>query len=620
MLNNKYCKLSGYLLLAIVIILISLYSFYSFSYTNKYYPNVKIGEINLGGKNFTEAKALLEAQAVLVKDQDLIVKGEKSDWRIPAVNLKVNYDIDKSLNSAYKIGRDKSIWQNFKTRIVLLFSSKTLIATFSYNIAEIENLVIGVNQKLTTAGQDATLIIKDGIVEVSAEKTGQEVNNGLLNEKIISTIGYLNKNRQVEVPISQYLPKIKSSDLETAKNEVTRIIKTPINLKWENKNYQFSSQDIGEWLEFSTVITNKTAKLNTAQAKEIAASFSYSFNQRRIEASIASLGKDINQDPIDAKLNISSGKVTVFQSSEDGYELDEEKTATEIANILSMRQKVAGVNSENNNDTTSELDLSVKVKKPAISNDTVNNLGIKEMIASGTTSYAGSPDNRKYNIVLGAGFLNGTLVKPGEVFSMMTTLGAVTESRGFRQELVIKEDRTEPEVGGGLCQVSTTLFRAALNSGMEIVERSNHAYRVSYYEPPVGMDATVYDPSPDFKFKNNTDGYILIQSKISGNNLTFEFYGTKDGRKVEISDPVTYDEEQPGDPIYTEDPSLAPGEEKQTEKAHVGCKASFHYKVTALDGQILTEKTFNSTYVPWRAKFLRGPALPEGSSEQNQTT
>lgn len=619
LLNNKYFRLSSYALLAIVLIVIVLYGSYVVSYNDKFYPNVKIGEINLGGKNLEQAKTLLEEKAVLARAQGLEAKGENLNWRVDAANLKVNYDIEKSLSVAYKIGRDKSIYQNFKTRVALVFSSRTLIATFSYNHAEIEKLTADINQKINVSGQDATLKIVDNEVQVITENVGKEVDNNLLDGRIISVIGYLDNNRTVEIPVKQYIPKVKSSDLDTVKNEIARVIKTPIKLKWENNVYQFSSQDIGSWIEFSTVNKDQaTGSWKTVHAAEKVFSFSYLFNQKRIEASIAGLGKDINQDPVDAKLTIASGKATVFQSSEDGYELDQIKTATEIANILSARQKVAGVSSEENLSSVDELELSVKVKKPAISNETVNNLGIKELISTGSTSYKGSPENRKYNIALGASFFNGVLIKPGETFSFMGTLGNVTEARGFRQELVIKEDRTEPEVGGGLCQVSTTMFRAALNSGMEITERSNHKYRVSYYEPPVGMDATVYDPSPDLKFKNNTNGYILIQSKIIGTTLTFEFYGTKDSRKVEISDPTLYDITDPGEPIYVEDPSLAPGEVKQTEKAHQGAKASFYYKVTSQSGEVITEKTFNSVYSPWPAKYLKGPDLPPEENNPNQ--
>jgi vancomycin resistance protein YoaR len=188
-------------------------------------------------------------------------------------------------------------------------------------------------------------------------------------------------------------------------------------------------------------------------------------------------------------------------------------------------------------------------------------------------------------------------------------LGKIDASSGYLEELVIKDNRTTPEFGGGLCQVSSTLFRAALNAGLNIVERQNHKYRVSYYEPPVGMDATIYDPAPDFKFQNNFGSFIYIQSKIAGTKITFEIYGTKDSRVVEISAPVLGDIVDPGAPVYVETDTLAPGEKKQIEKAHQGATARFDYKVSK-DGQVIQQTTFVSKYVPWPERWLVGKGTP----------
>ena len=180
-------------------------------------------------------------------------------------------------------------------------------------------------------------------------------------------------------------------------------------------------------------------------------------------------------------------------------------------------------------------------------------MGLKELIGTATTSYAGSPSNRRYNIANGTKYLAGKLFKPGEEFSVVKSLGAVDATTGYLPELVIKENRTTPEYGGGLCQVSTTLFRAALNAGLKITERKNHSYRVSYYEREVGpgLDATIYLPSPDLKFLNDTPGWILIQGTVNNakSEVTFELYGTNDGRRSVVGKPVVYDITNPPDPI-----------------------------------------------------------------------
>jgi vancomycin resistance protein YoaR len=163
--------------------------------------------------------------------------------------------------------------------------------------------------------------------------------------------------------------------------------------------------------------------------------------------------------------------------------------------------------------------------------------------------------------------------------------------------------------GGGVCQVSTTLFRAVLNAGLPITERQPHAYRVSYYEQDIGpgFDATVFLPSPDLKFKNNTPSYLLIQTKVDQVNkkLTFDIYGTSDGRKVEISPVRIWDKQPPPPDLYQDDPTLPAGTIKQVEHKSWGAKVAFDYKIVRGE-EVLSEKTFYSVYRPWQAVYLRG--------------
>ncbi|MCK4919362.1 MAG: VanW family protein, partial [Candidatus Pacebacteria bacterium] len=164
---------------------------------------------------------------------------------------------------------------------------------------------------------------------------------------------------------------------------------------------------------------------------------------------------------------------------------------------------------------------------------------------TGESNFAGSPSNRRHNITVGAAKFQGVLIGPDDTFSFNTALGNVGPKEGYLPELVIKKGETIPEYGGGLCQVSTTTFRGAVLAGLEITERKNHAYPVQYYAPQ-GTDATIYPPHPDLQFKNNTPAYILIQTKIIGNKLYFDFYGSDDGREIKTKGPVIYDKKPDG--------------------------------------------------------------------------
>ena len=205
---------------------------------------------------------------------------------------------------------------------------------------------------------------------------------------------------------------------------------------------------------------------------------------------------------------------------------------------------------------------------------------------------------------------------------MIKTLGPIDGEHGWLPELVIKGNRTLPEFGGGLCQIGTTAFRAAMNTGLLITERRNHSYRVRYYEP-AGTDATIYDPSPDFKFKNDTPHAILITTELQGDIVVFSFWGTEDGREAVVGKSVITNITAPPPKKLIETTDLPVGQTKCTETAHAGATAKVDYTVNYGNGETKTI-TFTSVYRPWQAVCLVGvasltPAAETGAAAVDQT-
>lgn len=305
-----------------------------------------------------------------------------------------------------------------------------------------------------------------------------------------------------------------------------------------------------------------------------------SADRNKIQSYLADLARRVNKDPVDAKFQVEDGKVSAFAISENGLVLDIEKSITIISgNILLKNYESLYLK---------EMDLAYNETEPEIKSDEIDNLGIVTLIGEGKSDFRGSPKNRIHNIGVGSSRFHGALIKPGEEFSFVKILGPVDAEHGYAEELVIKKDKTEPEFGGGICQISTTAFRAAIYSGLEITARRNHAYPVRYYNPQ-GMDATVYIPRPDLRFINNTPGYILIQTKIEGTNLIFDFYGTSDGRTVEIEGPKILERQPDG-----------------------AMKATFTQIVKDKDGNEIIRDVFNSDYdSPWKYPHPGGEVLKE---------
>lgn len=225
--------------------------------------------------------------------------------------------------------------------------------------------------------------------------------------------------------------------------------------------------------------------------------------------------------------------------------------------------------------------------------------GIKELVSSGETVFKGSPDNRINNITVGIGRFSGHLIKPGEEFVFGDILGKVDETTGYKKELVIAGDRTVPEYGGGLCQVSTTAYRAALAGGFPVTKRRNHSYAVSYYLP-IGLDATVYPPQVDLKFVNDSDSSLLMQSFVRGNKAYYNLYGTKDERDVQMIGPFYSDRVSPPPPRLEYTTKLPPGEQEVLGHAVSGVKALWYREVTYADPE--KKPYFETIYSVYQAR------------------
>jgi vancomycin resistance protein YoaR len=254
--------------------------------------------------------------------------------------------------------------------------------------------------------------------------------------------------------------------------------------------------------------------------------------------------------------------------------------------------------------------LATAVAKPTLTSDSATIAGIKQVISTGTSKFAGSSPERVNNIQVATTRLNGTVIPPGATFSFLKALGPITKENGYMEGLTIQGDATVPGIGGGVCQVSTTAFRAAFFAGLPIVERHQHTYRVAYYEQdgsPVGFDAAVYDPGVDLRFKNDTEAPILIQTNVDTATwtVTFTFYGAPVGREVKIT-PSRSNEVKAGSRLPdVPDPSLPKGVRKQLEWSADGVDATIRRTVTS-QGKTLLSDSFFSRYVPWREKWAIG--------------
>ncbi len=258
----------------------------------------------------------------------------------------------------------------------------------------------------------------------------------------------------------------------------------------------------------------------------------YSYRIDKIYKFIKGIAQTIDQDKVEPALKIDSMRAVEFTAPQNGIKMD-----ILTSTFYTLKALEAGLPGSN---------LKINATYPSLSLSQTNSLGINELIAKGESSFKGSPSNRRHNIKIGVEKMTGVIIAKNEEFSFNKYLGPVEKEQGFLPELVIKKDGTVPELGGGLCQVSSTTFRAAMNTGLKITQRKNHAYAVQYYSPQ-GTDATIYPGIIDLKFINDTPGAILVWPYIKDTNtLIFEFWGTKDQRQVTLHKPEQFDRQPDG--------------------------------------------------------------------------
>lgn len=286
---------------------------------------------------------------------------------------------------------------------------------------------------------------------------------------------------------------------------------------------------VGTGLEYKVPAKELELWLESFQ-REYTGRQEYRFNSKNVKKYLENLARKINRPPADARLVISEGRAAEFSPHQNGFHLDVFKSSANL--MVSLAHDDAA--------SKSVVDLTVKETEPTVTLAKINDLGINVLLGRGESDFSGSPKARTHNIHIGSKIFNGIILKPGEIFSFNNLLGPVDASIGYLPELVIKEGKLTPEYGGGICQVSTTLFRAAIVAGLPVTERRPHSLPVRYYNPQ-GFDATVYPGSADLKFRNDTSTHILIQTKIVGTKIDFEIYGTADGRHVVLDGPRQYD-------------------------------------------------------------------------------
>jgi len=572
-------KTKNYLLPPLIVLVstFSLYLLYTIGYSEKIYPGISVNNIDMAGLTTSEAKEKIVNN--FVYPSEITFLHQSQSYKIPLSSINFSYDLDRSVEKAFRFGRSGKVGTDLLDIIKAPFVKHDFSLMYSLDHVKLkENLGVIAEQVTIEPVYPNVQKTDNGVIVVNKGKPGTQINQVEIEKEIQDSFS-LNNFGPIVIKTFSIDPSLSDEESKILYKRAESLSGKSIDVEFENFKMVLEDKDTIPFLEKG------------------------SFDTQKISQKIAEISKYIEREPQNPVFIESEEKVKEFKPSKEGVGV---KTEDFLSSLIKVLEEF-----ETTEKTVTTLSIPVKTTVPSIKTEDINNLGIKELLGVGTSKFKGSIPGRVHNIDLAASRLNGVLIAPGETFSFNEALGDVSRYTGYKSAYVIKDGKTILGDGGGVCQVSTTFFRAALNSGLPIIERRAHSYRVYYYEQDSkpGLDATVYTPTTDLKVKNDTPGHILIQAFTDTKNMTlrFEFYGTNDGRIATTTKPVILSSIAPPVDLYQDDPTLPSGVVKQIEHKAWGAKVVFDYSVER-NGEEIYKKQFVSNYRPWQAVFLRGIA------------
>ncbi|MFA6547654.1 MAG: VanW family protein [Candidatus Magasanikbacteria bacterium] len=575
-------------------------AWYIQKYQNKIYPGVYAGHYHVGKmsrddlRNFIETTNNRLAKEGLNLEVD--VNGKKSAVKINTVSFGENSIELVKLDSyvlwqnTYAMGRTGN-WATrlFSPLYFRLFNQNLSVPVKTDWVNLLDSLKDNLS-KLVDAPRDAGIKITN-FAPVSYEVVPESSGLVFKYEDIIKQIQdnlaelYLGN---IAIQAQQFDPTIKTADVVKAAENLSGFLSYgDIGLNYVDpqtkirRDWNLSVDQYSPWLEIQNDENNQPI---------------FVLNHEKVKTYLEGLRYLVDKVPQDAKFSIAADqKVKEFQASQTGLTLNVEKTLQDLNNAFRQRNY-------HSTEIIKTVSLTVDTAEPVVKTANVNSLGIEDVIGSGYSTFKDSHTNRIKNIAHAVERLNGTLIKPDEEFSAIKYAGPFTAENGYLPEAVIKGTEIKNEIGGGMCQIGTTLFRMAMNSGMNITQRQNHSLVVSYYADPVngnpGTDAALYEPILDLKFINDTGNYLLLQTDIDykKQQLTFTLWGKPDGRKGWFTHPLVKKWIPYGDPQEIKTDKVKPGVTK-CQVAYRGAVASFTYSRVTPSGEKI-DRVFESYYRP----------------------
>ena len=555
------------------------------------FPGVSVAGVDLSGMSPVDASLTLNQQLAFPYTGQILLSDGDTLWLVSPAELGMVFDASASAQSAYDVGRTGGLFGAFSAQLDARRSGQQADAVVILDQNVAYAYLQGIAAEIDQPPIEANLEIQGTEVIAQPGQIGRYLN---VDSTLIALSNQLETFRDGEVHlfVDEIQPQL--LDVSSQAESARQILSAPLRLTLPGAN----QQDPGPWLFDVQVVANMLVVQKTNS--DNGSNLEVALDPNILDDVLLSIAQEVDRPAENARFifNDETRQLDILRPSVTGRVVD-----MDASKVVIHDQILAGAH---------EIPVQVVSDEPQIT-DAANaqNLGITELVHAETSYFYGSSAERIQNITTAALAFHGVLIAPGETFSMASVLGDISLENGYAEALIIYGGRTIKGVGGGVCQVSTTLFRTAFFAGMPIEERHSHAYRVYYYEQNagggreaalVGLDATVYIPLVDFKFTNDTPNWLLMETYPDGptRKLTWKFYSTSDGRSVDWTTTGPQNIVEAPEPLFQVSDELNLGEIRQVDWAADGADVSVQRSVFR-DGGVLFQDAFNTHYEPWQA-------------------
>ncbi|MEJ2552092.1 MAG: VanW family protein [Anaerolineales bacterium] len=554
-------------------------------YIGRALPGVHAAGINLGGLKQDQIEAELRDVLTYPQTGLIVLRDGEKTWTASPSDLGVIIDIPAMARRALSVGREGSLADQFEEQIAAWRQSRKIPAIILFDHVVGGYYMNGISQEIELPTIEASLSIQGTEVVASPGQIGRQVDIKATLDALAGPVSNFHDS-DLELVIKELPPKV--LDASAQAEIANELLSQPLRLTAQDAGpWTFEPAALADMLRFEIVEDGDTA------------TYALMLDGGEMTAFLEPLIPELDRDPENAR----------FIFNDDTHELDLIAPAV-TGRTLDVNASLASIHADINLGKH-EAPLVFVYEDPQIGDDvTAEELGISELVSDESTNFSGSSSSRIQNIKTASSAFHGLLVAPGETLSMADVLGDISLDTGYAEALIIYGDRTIKGVGGGVCQVSTTLFRAVFFGGYPIVERHPHAYRVSYYEKGSpsrgpGLDATVFVPVVDFKFTNDSQYWLLMETYVYNYTLQWKFYSTSDGREVSWSRDISDEIDAPKD-LYKLNKDLDKGDINQIDWSADGMTVVVYRTVTR-NGELLHQDTIRTRYLPWQAVYEYGP-------------